>query len=48
MDDQSAGSFESQQSAAVRLSQNVSKNPSPVGASVLKAAERSGGTKVCQ
>ena len=48
MNDQCAGLFESQQSAAVRLSQNVSKIPLPVGASVLKVAERLDGTKVCQ
>ena len=46
--DQCAGLFENRQSAAVRLSQNVSKDLSPVGAHVLKVAERLGGTKVCQ
>ena len=47
MNHQSAGVFESQKAAAVRLSQNVLKGASPVGASVLKVAGRLDRTEMC-
>ena len=48
MEDQCGGLFENQKTAAVRLSQNVLQDPSPVGASVVKVVGRSDRTKVGQ
>jgi hypothetical protein len=45
MKDQCAGLFESPKTAAVRVSQNVLKGASSVGASVLKVARRLDHTK---